>query len=70
MTPGMITTASGDTRREWLTEALYYVGERHLADGEVETARRHFAAAVNLKVVSFVEYGMARAELARIRERR
>jgi tetratricopeptide (TPR) repeat protein len=54
------------TRREWLTEALYYIGQRYLADGEPETARRHFAAVVNLKQMDFVEYGMARAQLARL----
>ena len=55
--------------REWLTEALYYVGELRLAEGDVETARRHFATVINLRVLNFVEYGMARAELARMRER-
>jgi tetratricopeptide (TPR) repeat protein len=57
------------TRREWLTEALFYVGELRLAEGDVEAARRHFATVVNLRVLNFVEYGMARAELAKMRER-
>jgi tetratricopeptide (TPR) repeat protein len=61
--------AKGDQQREWLTEALFYVGELRLAEGDVETARRHFASVVNLRVLNFVEYGMARAELARMRER-
>ncbi|MEJ1961482.1 MAG: tetratricopeptide repeat protein [Gammaproteobacteria bacterium] len=61
--------AEGDQPREWLTEALYYVGELRLAEGDVETARKHFASVVNLRVLNFVEYGMARAELARMRER-
>jgi tetratricopeptide (TPR) repeat protein len=56
-------------RRQWLTEALFYVGELRLAEGDVETARKHFAAVVNLKVTDFVEYAMARAELAKLRER-
>ena len=61
--------ATGEQRREWLTEALFYVGELRLAEGDVETARRHFASVVNLHVLNFVEFGMARAELARMRER-
>jgi tetratricopeptide (TPR) repeat protein len=61
--------AESGQRREWLTEALYYVGELRLAEGDVETARRHFASVVNLRVLNFVEFGMARAELARMRER-
>src|SRR5688572_10350602 len=56
------------TGREWLTEALYYVGERYYANGDIETARRHFAAVVNLRQLNYVEYGMARVELARMRE--
>ncbi len=55
--------------REWLTEALFYVGELRLAEGDAETARRHFATVVNLRVLNFVEYGMARAELKKMRER-
>jgi lipoprotein NlpI len=55
--------------RGWLTEALFYVGELRLAEGDVETARRHFASVVNLRKLDFVEYGMARAELARLRAR-
>jgi lipoprotein NlpI len=54
--------------REYLTEALYYVGELRLAEGDVQRARRHFAAVVNLKVTNYVEYGMARAELAKLKE--
>jgi lipoprotein NlpI len=56
------------TQRESLTEALYYIGERYHANGDIETARKHFAAVVNLKQLDYVEYGMARAELARMRE--
>ena len=53
--------------REWLSEALFYVGELRLAEGDAETARRHFASVVNLRVLNFVEYGMARAELRKMR---
>jgi hypothetical protein len=34
----------------------------------VETARRHFASVINLRVLNFVEYGMARAELKKMRD--
>ena len=61
--------ATGNEPRERLTEALFYVGELRLAEGDVETARKHFASVVNLHVLNFVEFGMARAELARLRER-
>jgi tetratricopeptide (TPR) repeat protein len=57
----------GPDRRPWLTEALYYVGELRLAEGDPELARRYFAAVVILKISDYVEYGMARAELARLR---
>jgi lipoprotein NlpI len=50
-----------------LTEALFYIGQLRLAEGQREKARRHFAAVVNLKVVYYIEYGMARAELAKMR---
>ncbi len=60
----------GDSEeREWLSEALFYVGELRLAEGDAETARRHFASVVNLRVLNFVEYGMARAELQKMRDR-
>jgi lipoprotein NlpI len=54
--------------REWLTEALFYVGELRLAQGDAQSARRYFASVVNLRVLSFVEYGMARAELKKMRD--
>jgi len=64
-----IREAAPDMRRQWLTEALYYVGELRLAQGDLETARRHFAAVVNLKITNYIEYGMARAELTKLRDR-
>lgn len=54
-------------RRELLTEALFYAGQLRLASADRETARRYFAAAVNLKVLYFVEHQMALAELAKLR---
>lgn len=55
--------------REWLTEALFYVGELKLAESDPEAARRYFASVINLKMLNFVEYGMARAELKKMRGR-
>jgi tetratricopeptide (TPR) repeat protein len=63
----VIRDADNNEEREWLTEALFYVGELRLAEGDAETARRHFASVVNLRVLNFVEYGMARAELRKMR---
>jgi lipoprotein NlpI len=54
--------------RGQLVEALYYVGELRLAEGATQTARRHFAAAVSLKVLDYVEHGMAFTELAKLRD--
>lgn len=54
-------------RREMLVEALYYVGQQRLATGQREVARRYFAAAVNLKVLYFIEHHLALAELMKMR---
>lgn len=63
-------TERGDrTEREQLTEALFYIGELRLAEGDTETARRHFASVVNLRALNFVEYGLARVELQKMRNR-
>jgi lipoprotein NlpI len=63
----VIRTSGENEARERLTEALFYVGELRLAEGDAERARRHFASVVNLRVLNFVEYGMARAELRKMR---
>jgi lipoprotein NlpI len=52
---------------ERLCEALYYVGEEYWARGEVAVARDYFAALVNIKVIYFLEHGLALAELAKLR---
>lgn len=57
-------------RREMLVEALYYVGQARLASGQTEIARRYFAAAVNLKVLYFIEHHLALAEVAKLRAAR
>jgi lipoprotein NlpI len=55
-------------RREILVEALYYTGQMRLANGERETARRYFAAVVNLKVLYFIEHHLALAEIMKLRD--
>ncbi len=54
--------ASTDER---LCEALYYVGQAYWARGNPEAARRYFAALVNLRVIYYLEHGLALAELAK-----
>ena len=53
---------------ERLCEALFYVGEAYWARGEPEVARDYFAALVNVKVIYFLEHGLALAEIAKLRE--
>jgi lipoprotein NlpI len=53
---------------ERLCEALFYVGEAYWARGEPQVARDYFTALVNLKVVYFLEHGLALAEIAKLRE--
>jgi tetratricopeptide (TPR) repeat protein len=52
---------------ERLCEALYYVGEEYWARGQPEVARDYFAALVNIKVLYFLEHGLALAEIAKLR---
>jgi lipoprotein NlpI len=52
---------------ERLCEALFYVGEAYWARGQPEVARDYFAALVNIKVIYFLEHGLALAELAKLR---
>jgi hypothetical protein len=60
-----------DTRlRERLCEALYYTGQWRLALDDEAGARRYFAAAINLKVTYFVEYGLARQALRKLGPKR
>ena len=51
---------------ERLCEALYYVGEDYWARGFPDVARQYFAAVVNIKIVAFIEHGMALAELTKL----
>ena len=52
---------------ERLCEALFYVGEAYWARGQLDTARDYFAALVNIKVIYFLEHGLALAEIAKLR---
>jgi lipoprotein NlpI len=53
---------------ERLCEALFYVGEAYWARGEPDVARDYFAALVNIKVIYFLEHGLALAEIAKLRK--
>jgi lipoprotein NlpI len=61
----IIPNTSTDER---LCEALFYVGEEYWARGQPEVARDYFAALVNLKVLYFLEHGLALAEIAKLRK--
>ena len=53
---------------ERLCEALFYVGEAYWARGQPEVARDYFAALVNIKVIYFLEHGLALAEIAKLQK--
>lgn len=53
---------------ERLCEALFYVGEEYWARGQPEVARQYFAALVNIRVLYFLEHGLAMAEIAKLQE--
>jgi lipoprotein NlpI len=61
----IIPNTSTDER---LCEALFYVGEEHWARGQPDVARDYFAALVNLKVLYFLEHGLALVEIAKLRK--
>ena len=54
---------------ERLCEALFYVGEDYWARGQPDVARQYFAALVNIRVLYFLEHGLAMAEIAKLQER-
>jgi lipoprotein NlpI len=60
----MLPNTSTDER---LCEALFYVGEEYWARGQRDVARDYFAALVNIKVLYFLEHGIALAEIAKLR---
>jgi lipoprotein NlpI len=57
----------GEAAKEQLTEAYYYVGERYLAQGDVNRASDYFRKTLELKVVEFIEYGAALNRLAALK---
>lgn len=56
-----------ERRRDILSEALFYTGERRLATNRAADAARYFTATVNLQVTYFIEHHLAAAELAKLR---
>jgi lipoprotein NlpI len=52
---------------ERLCEALFYVGEAYWARGDRKSAQDYFAALVNLRIIYFLEHGLALAEIAKLR---
>ncbi len=60
----MLPNTSTDER---LVEALFYVGEEYWARGQRDVARDYFTALVNIKVLYFLEHGIALAEIAKLR---
>lgn len=53
---------------ERLCEALFYVGEEYWARGQAGVARLYFAALVNIRVLYFLEHGLAMAEIAKLQK--
>jgi lipoprotein NlpI len=61
----IIPNTSTDER---LCEALFYVGEEYWGRGQPDVARDYFAALVNIKVLYFLEHGLALVEIAKLRK--
>jgi tetratricopeptide (TPR) repeat protein len=53
--------------QERLCEALFYVGQERMSQGDTDAARRYFAATVNTRVLYYIEHDLALAELASLR---
>jgi lipoprotein NlpI len=54
-------------QREILTEALFYTGEKRLAEKRIEEAAKYFTATTGLNVPYFIEHHLAAAELEKLR---
>ena len=54
-------------QRDILTEALFYTGQKRLAEDHVDVAVKYFTAATNLNVPYFIEHHLAMAELEKLR---
>lgn len=53
-------------QNEQLCEAHYYIGMRHLVDGQKAAAKRSFERTVKFQITSFIEHMRALAELDRL----
>jgi lipoprotein NlpI len=62
---GSFLIAAGDTPGQ-RCEAFYYVGIKHLADGDETGARDYFEKTVATEIRQYIEYQMAAAQLARL----
>jgi lipoprotein NlpI len=54
-------------QREILTEALFYTGQKHLAENRTVVAAKYFTATTELNVPYFIEHHLAMAELEKLR---
>ena len=54
-------------QRDILSEALFYTGQKRLANHHVDEAVKYFTATVDLKVFYFIEHQLAMAELRKLR---
>ena len=58
-----MTWADPETAAGRATEAMYYIGEMFLLEGDVKQAAAFFERTVDLGVTQFVEYDAARIAL-------
>jgi len=63
----LMNSQANTSTDERLCEALFYIAEEYWARGQPEVARDYFAALVNMKVLYFIEHGLALAEIAKLR---
>jgi lipoprotein NlpI len=54
-------------QHEILAEALFYSGERRMAENKAAEATKYFTAVTNLQVTYFIEHHLATAELSKLR---
>jgi lipoprotein NlpI len=57
----------GHRQREILTEALFYTGEKRLAEKHIDEATKYFTATIQMNVPYFIEHHLAMAELEELR---
>jgi lipoprotein NlpI len=63
----VVSERDGHRQREILTEALFYTGQKHLAEKRIDVAMKYFTATTELKVPYFIEHHLAMAELEKLR---